>query len=123
MSRVDLPVPQVTPGFSLKQKKAFQKRYAKIMGGFLKGPIPLPWLRAAGRIPGKALTVAVVIQFLAGVQKSKSGIKLSMEELRKYGISRYSAYRGLQKLENLRLIKADRRRGRAPLVTIIENPN
>lgn len=34
---------------------------------FLKGPIPLPWLQGAARLPGKALHVGVVLWFLSGL--------------------------------------------------------
>ena len=37
---------------------------------FLKGPIPLYWLIAASKLPGKALAVGVVIWFRAGLEKS-----------------------------------------------------
>jgi hypothetical protein len=38
----------------------------------------------------------------------------------KYGISRWMKYRGLTKLETAGLLKAERRPGRATIVTLLE---
>ena len=86
---------------------------------FLKGPIPLPWLTDAAKLPGKALHVGVVLWFLAGLRKTNE-VALSPSRSREFGIGRHSGYRAIRQLETARLITVDRHRGRAPIVTILE---
>ena len=86
---------------------------------FLKGPISLPWLSAAARLPGRALHVAVGIRLLVGMKKTNR-IALSVSWLAELGLSRHAAYRGLKALEGRGLVSVDRHLGRKPLVTVIE---
>ena len=85
---------------------------------FLKGPVPIEWLSASGRRPGKAMHVAVVIWFLSGLKRRKR-VKLEPSKLRLFGITPQSANRGLKQLESVGLISVERKRGRAPWVTIL----
>jgi hypothetical protein len=85
---------------------------------FLRGPIPWAWLSVAARLPGKALAVALVIWHLAGF-KNTTTIELSRVPLKSLGVSRQAAYRGLKKLENAALVKAERHSGRKTRVTIL----
>jgi hypothetical protein len=88
---------------------------------FLKGPIPLPWLALAGRQPGKALHVAIVLRFLAGVARS-STVALSGEVLTTFGVDRRAGHRGLAALERAGLVSVERHRGRQPRVTLLLGP-
>ena len=65
---------------------------------FLRGPIPLAWLALAAKQPGKALAVALVLWFLAGVQKHKA-VKWEPSTAELFGMSRHVAYRGQKALE------------------------
>jgi hypothetical protein len=85
---------------------------------FLKGPIPLAWLIAAARLPGKPLAVAVALWFLAGCRK-EFVIPLTRSILAEFNVSRNAGYRGLHRLEQAGLVQVDRRRGRCPRVTIL----
>ena len=85
---------------------------------FLRGPIPLSWLRAATVLPGKALAVGLVLWFKAGITK-RGEVKMTTKLLHKFGLSRYAGYRGLVALEDAGLVTAVRRRGRCPRVTIL----
>lgn len=85
---------------------------------FLKGPIPLDWLAAASRLPGKSLQVAVAVWFLAGLHRS-SVVPLSNKISHRFGLDRNSKYRGLAWLETQGLITVDRKIGRAPVITIL----
>lgn len=76
---------------------------------FLCGPVPLPWLRQAATLRGKALAVGIALWFKA------TGTLWG-----KLGIHRKSAYRGLSALETAGLITVVRHAGRAPVVTIVE---
>lgn len=86
---------------------------------FLKGPIPLDWLAAAARLPGKSLQVAVAVWFLAGLHRS-SVVPLSNKISHRFGLDRNSKYRGLAWLETKGLISVERKIGRAPIVTILQ---
>lgn len=86
---------------------------------FLKGPIPLAWLTAASALSGKALQIALAIRFLSGVQRSRV-VRLAPSVVARFGVDRHAAYRALKVLECAQLVKAVRRRGRAPEVTILE---
>ena len=88
---------------------------------FLKGPIPLAWLASAGRLPGKALHVAIALWFVVGVAKTRE-VKLSSALLAELGVDRHAGYRGLAALERAHLVQVVRHRGRQPLVTVLEVP-
>ena len=85
---------------------------------FLRGPIPLAWLRAATVLPGKALAVGLVLWFKAGITKRRE-VKMTTKLLHKFGLSRYAGYRSLVALEKAGLVTTDRRQGRCPRVTIL----
>ena len=90
----------------------------KAGGKFLKGPIPLNWLSAAGLLPGKALHVGVALWFLSGVYRTNT-VKLSNGVLVLFGVDRHAKYRALNFLENAGLITCKRQAGRSPVVTIL----
>jgi hypothetical protein len=86
---------------------------------FLKGPIPWGWLAAACSLPGKALHVGIALWLWAGIEKS-SQVRLGTSRLAQVGASRHSAYRALNALESAGLVTVARRKGKSPLVTILE---
>ncbi len=85
---------------------------------FIRGPLPLQWFEMAGQLPGKALCVALVIWYLAGLNKSRV-VKLSSKILKGFGVDRYSKSRGLKSLEQVGLVSVERLPGRNPKVTIL----
>jgi hypothetical protein len=92
-------------------------RGRKIKGKFILGPIPLELLKSAASLQGKALQIVLCIFFLVGIQKA-SRVKLSYKLLSEFGVSRSSAYRGIEALENAGLISVERHPGRSPRVTL-----
>lgn len=88
--------------------------------GFLKGPVPLDWLAAAAQLPGKALTVAVLIRYRSGLQRATAELTLPGKLLTQFGIGRNALYRGLEQLERAKLIEIERRRGRMARIAIVE---
>jgi hypothetical protein len=86
-------------------------------GEFLKGPIPLAWLSAAAKLPGKALHVGLAIWFEHGRRKNLE-FRLTASVLKRFGIARKAGYRGLDALERTRLIVAQRRHGKNPVITL-----
>lgn len=84
---------------------------------FLKGPVPLSWLEAAGRCPGKALHLGVVLWFLAGVTGRRE-MSLGRSELARFGVNRYATSRALAALEKTKLVSVKRLPGRKRVVTL-----
>ena len=91
----------------------------RIRGRFLKGPVPLNWLVAASRLPGKAMHVAIILRYLSGLKKSLD-IRFSQAVARDFGIKRQSAYRALFFLVESGLIRVRRQRGRNSVVRIVD---
>jgi len=88
---------------------------------FLKGPVPLSWLTTAARLRGKTLHLAIELWFQAGLTRSAQ-VKMSIKRLSQFGVSRYSAYRALNRLEAAGLVSIVRHRGRLSVVTLLESP-
>lgn len=98
-------------------KSAKTKSMKRIKAMFLKGPVSLPWLVAAGELPGKALVVGVGLWFLSGLTGSKV-VKPTGRLWLSLIISRQAAYRAISALEKRGLIEVRRRPGCAPVVTL-----
>ena len=86
---------------------------------FLKGPIPLAMLKAAARLPGKALALYIAIQHrcdLAG----HATVTVPAALLRDFGLDRDAKARALRELEQACLIQVERTAGRAARITLCE---
>jgi hypothetical protein len=86
---------------------------------FIKGPISVAWLSAASKLPGKALNVALAIQWLAGMSAGKP-FKLTRAALAMFAVSADAAQDALPRLEAASLISAARRPGQRPLITVLK---
>ena len=87
----------------------------------LRGPIPLEWLSAAARLPGKSLHVGIALWFMGGLQKSRTVPVSNITSLR-FGLDRNAKYRALAWLEGAGLVAVERKLGRTPIVTINHAP-
>jgi hypothetical protein len=115
---IDLQAFTLQPGDPFpKLGRPQRQRRPKPTGRFLSGPVSWDWLTAAAKLPGKALHVALVIQFLAGLNKSAT-LRVSRDELDRFGLKRTTAYRALAALESVCLVSVSRHPGRLPVVTI-----
>jgi hypothetical protein len=85
---------------------------------FLKGPLPWRWVEAASKLKGKALAVGLVVWREAGCRKVRT-VPLNLSAL---VVPRRTAQRGLIALESAGLVSVNRRKGRPPLVTLLEMP-
>jgi hypothetical protein len=85
----------------------------------LYGPIPWAWWLPASRLPAKSLQVASILWLLAGWERSAE-FELTMDDWAEFGLSRFSASRGLDTLAEAGLVSAFRRPGRAPVVSILD---
>jgi hypothetical protein len=86
---------------------------------FLKGPVPLIWLAQAARCGGKALHVANILWYRAGLKKSAT-IKVPGWTAKLFGLDRHAKTRGLKDLEEAGLVSVTRRQGSSPQVTLLE---
>ena len=85
---------------------------------FLKGPVPMDWLSAAGKLPGKAFNLGIAIWWLANMANSKK-VKLTGRALGYVGISRDATSDALKRLEDNCLIRVQRLPGQRPIVEIL----
>jgi hypothetical protein len=97
------------------------KRSRNYSGKFLRGPIPLEWLQKASSLPGKTLSIGIVIWFFCGLTNAKT-VKLSRAIVDSFGIPRTTAYRLLNNLAQAGLISQEKRPGRSPIITILDVP-
>src|SRR5262249_6109732 len=86
-------------------------------GKFLRGPVPLPWLRRAAEHSGQALAVGLALWSLRGVLNRRT-VRLTRRTLGRLGIGRKPGYLGLKNLEAAGLVRVRRQAGRSPVVTI-----
>jgi hypothetical protein len=90
---------------------------------FLKGPIPWAWLVEAGRLRGAALPVALKIWQLAGIHRAAIFEFSASRAAREVGLDDRSGHRGLRALERAGLIRMDSRKGRKPVIEILDRPD
>ncbi|KAB0580714.1 hypothetical protein F7Q92_13075 [Ideonella dechloratans] len=88
------------------------------VAGFIKGPLPLVWMQAAARMPGKTLQVALALWYLAGLKKTTT-VRLPSKPLNEMGVSRDAKYEALARLEQQGLVSVQQQPGQAPLVTLL----
>jgi hypothetical protein len=86
---------------------------------FLNGHVPLPWFKVAARLPGRSLHVGMVLWYVAGLSGSVS-VHLSNTLCLRFGLDRNAKYRALRSLGDAKLVAVTRKRGRSPLVTILD---
>jgi DNA-binding transcriptional ArsR family regulator len=84
---------------------------------FLKGPVPWDWIIRASELPGRALIVGLCLWRLSGAMGNRT-VTLGNAELEPFGIDRAAKSRALDALEKAGLIKAERKPGRWPIVTL-----
>ena len=86
---------------------------------FLKGPIPLDWLTAAARLPGKAINVGIALWWLAGMSKT-GALKLTRQSQLALNISKDAERDGLRRLRQAGLIELTAQPGQRHIVRIIK---
>ncbi len=97
-----------------------QSKKTKCVSAFVRGPIPLEWLIQATSIPRRnALVVGLVLFYLAGLNKDRNGLVLTVRRCQPFGLGRKAVQRGLVDLEKLGLIRVSRLAGQSPRVDIL----
>jgi hypothetical protein len=90
-------------------------------GKFLRGPVPWDWLQRAGRLPGKALLIGLLLWKEAGCERCRT-VRFRLAQAAVDGIHPDTARRGLRRLEAAGLVLVERPPGRCPTVTLLETP-
>jgi len=97
---------------------------------YVRGPLPLKWFQRASTISRTAAVVGMIIWRDAyqkklwgyGSQRRTSGhIKVTTQNCMKWGICGNSKNTALRLMEEAGLIRLDLKRGRSPVVMIIDN--
>ncbi len=86
---------------------------------FLKGPVPLYWLAKAACCGGRALHVAAILWYRAGLENRRT-VKIPRWVADKFGLSTDAKSRGVRALESAGLVSVKRRTGCSPVVTLLE---
>ena len=107
----------VVPADLRATRKLKQARRSVEASWFVKGPIPMEWLRRAAILGGKVLHVSLLLWFRVGCEKSVT-VRLTQSHCNLFGLSRHAVYRALKSLEAAGLVTVSRHRGRCPIVTI-----
>ena len=79
------------------------------------------WLARAAMLPGRTLHYAVAAFALATIADSPT-IAPGPKTLARYGVSSDASGDALTRLIQAGLVSADRKRGRAPRITLLEGP-
>jgi hypothetical protein len=108
-----IPGKNINPGESKKKREPKKK----IIGKFIRGPIPLYWMKKALELAPCAIRIGIVLWYISGLRKSETFI-LSNVMLKDFGLNRHTKYQGLKHLEEAGLIEVERRFKKNPKVTI-----
>ena len=84
---------------------------------FIRGPIPLEWMKLASRCGNRADAVAVLLWYAAGLQRTNP-VKLSKSILAELRVHPKTAKRVLLRMADLGLLHVEFHRGRSPVVTL-----
>ena len=121
MKELPLDIARLQLGSRSHRARASRGRLPRHRRGekFLMGPIPWWWLARAFPVSGRALHIGIALWFWAGIKRS-ARVSLSVGQLTKLGITRWSVYRALDALEGAGLVVVARQKGRHPVVTILD---
>ena len=84
---------------------------------FIKGPISVRLIAAAGKLPGRALLVLLAIHHRVAIT-GKPKVSLPANVLTEFGFDKHAKARGLHELERAGLIGVQRGKGRAALISL-----
>ena len=90
---------------------------------FLKGPVPLDWLKRATLLRKPAMPAGLALWFQRGLSRNVGPIRIVANLRKKFGLSAAQMLRGLRSLEAdglVRFVKDGR--GRCAVVEIIDPP-
>ncbi len=86
---------------------------------FVRGPIPMPWLERAAKLPGKALAVGLLLWFRRGFDPDGTEpITVTPTRLARLGVSPKAGAAAIRRLKKAGLLTAEFGRGRCPRVML-----
>ena len=95
----------------------------KQTGLFVRGPIPVRWLRLLHELCSRsssAWVVAIAVWHKVGLERGKTErLRLSTSFCSRFGVDRFTKRRGLAALEQAGLVSVDRQPGKATVVTLL----
>ena len=112
--------------YSILKRTSKSRQYKE----YVRGPLPLKWFQRASTISRTAAVVGMIIWRDAyqkklwgyGSQRRTSGhIKITNQTCIKWGVCGNSKNTALRLMEGADLIRLDTKRGRSPIVQIIDN--
>jgi len=117
---VSLSTPDdAVPAEKVETKQVAQRK-ARRAGRFLKGPIPLSWIRQNVRDPADRLLLVLIAH--SDMNRSQE-IKVTADILKDAGIAdRRAGYRALNRLEADGSISLLRHKGRRPMAKMLVKP-
>lgn len=93
-------------------------------GQFIKGPVPLQWVRQAFQLSKPALGVGLTLWLLRGIQHGSAQLRIDRSFRNRLGLSADQARRGAHALERAGLVKVTTQgRGRCLVVQLAEVPS
>ena len=107
------------------KRVAKSRRYKE----YIRGPLPLNWLQRASTISRTACVVGLIIWRIAYLKKLwghsnqrqiSGAIKLTTQTCMKWGVCGNSKNTALRLMEKAGLIRLELKRGRSPVVQIID---
>ena len=99
------------------------KARATLSEAFIRGPIPVAWMRDAAALGSSALRTGIALWFVAGCRRNPSSLRLTAECRDLLGLSRTDVSRGLAKLESAGLVAIQRTsKQAAPAVSLKRVP-
>ena len=99
-------------------KRRWAEHHRRKRGQYIAA-MPMGWIGVTFNLSPHATRAALAIWFQA--KRSRSNVAaVSAQLLDQFGVKRKTGYLALGELEAAGLIQVDRRRGRAPRVTILE---
>lgn len=107
------PIKQIRTPAAKKKPKQTQP--------FIRGPLPLPWIKRSANISRRsAVVVGLVLWHLAGFREERTDLVLCVSRCEPFGLGRKSVARGLSDLEAAGLIRVKRSPGKCPRVDILD---
>jgi DNA-binding MarR family transcriptional regulator len=99
---------------------ALRQAQARRARRFLKGPIPMPDIATAARLPGQALAVFLAVYHRTALTR-EPGVRLPRALMQELGVTKDAKARALRLLEAAGLIHVERSPGRQPNITLIHH--
>src|ERR1043166_1065444 len=88
-------------------------------GLFIKGPIPLNWVFKAGKLPGKALAIGMLLHFESGLNRSKI-VRFRPQLAGRFGFHRDTAKRAIRQLQKAKLIQVTHTPGQCLTIELVD---